>query len=146
MRPLVIALVILGVLFLGLVGAGGYLIYRGSQAIGFKASANPPADFPVYPGAVRRSALSISPPGSHVAVTQIQWATRARPDAVRDFYTTQLGAGDWEITDSTSTAIGFRRRSKGDISTGRLIIIASFGQTIFQAQFREQTEPVSSPG
>jgi hypothetical protein len=140
MRPLMIALGIVGFVLLTAFGACGYLVYRGSQAMGLRVSGSAPADFPVYPGAVQRSAVSMSPQGAHTAITQIQWATTASPDKVREYYMTRLDQGDWEITASTSTLIRFRRRSRPDTSTGRLVVTPSLGQSIFQAQFEERSQ------
>jgi hypothetical protein len=82
-----------------------------------------PADFPAYPGL--RVQQQYRDLGGSAEQCNVVWQVDADGATVRDFYSRELQRGDWELVESGTNPLAFRRHSQADatgslaISTGR---------------------------
>lgn len=120
-----------GVLLLTVLGlvVGGIVA---SRFVSFQPGANPPPDFPVYPGARQQAAFTLKPKSGDqgLAVTLVQWQILGSGQRVTPWYRDHLNQGDWEVVKEDSAGITFRRRSTG--ARALLQIHDQFTQTLVQ--------------
>ena len=77
-----------------------------------------PADFPVYPGAVQQTGVTMGSknPNAPFTVSLVQWTVPARGDKATAWYREHLDAGDWALDGETNGRISFHRRSTGAVA------------------------------